>query len=143
MLSRSGSAPLEARADVKVGEADAGLEIDSSLAKVDLVDPGELDPQRFAHVSSLPPARVLQARVLAYGRNNARLEGQAKDLASKSTELEGQLRKVVALCTGVEQSRVDEMIAGLVAAVESERGEDVEVGRVREFLRRVEGVEGE
>jgi regulatory protein SWI6 len=39
--------------------------------------------------------------------------------------------------------RVDEMVAGLVAAVESERGEDVEVGRVREFLRRVEGAEGE
>ncbi len=143
MLSRSGNTPLEARADVKIGEADAGLEIDSSLANIDPMNPGDLTPQQFSYVSSLPPAKVLEARVSAYRRNNARLEAQAKDLASRSIELEEQLRKVVALCTGVEESRVDEMVAGLVAAVESERGEDVEVGRVREFLRRVEGAEGE
>ncbi len=107
------------------------------------MNPGDLTPQQFSYVSSLPPTKVLQARVSAYRRNNARLEAQAKDLASRSIELEEQLRKVVALCTGVEESRVDEMVAGLVAAVESERGEDVEVGRVREFLRRVEGAEGE
>ena len=134
---------MEARADVKIGEADAGLEIDSSLANIDPESPRELSPQQFAYISSLPSAVVLQARVSAYRRNNARLEAQAKDLASKSTVLEGQLKRVVALCTGVEESRVDEMVAGLVAAVESERGEDVEVGRVREFLRRVEGAEGE
>lgn len=33
---------------------------------------------------------------------------------------------------------MDEMVGGLCAAVESEGAEDVEVGRVREFLRRVE-----
>ena len=143
LLSRSGNNLQEARADVKIGEADAGLEIDPSIANVNPVDPGVLDPQHFTHVNSLPPAKVLQARVLAYRRNNTRLENEAKGLASRSIELEAQLRKLVTLCTGVEDSRVDEMLAGLVAAVESERGEDVEVGRVREFLRRVEGVEGE
>ena len=143
VLSRSGNAPQEARADVKIGEADAGLEIDPSLTNIELLNSGELTPQQFASISPLPPSKVLQARVLAYRRNNVRLQTQAKDLSSRSLELEGQLRKLVALCTGVEESRVDEMLAGLVAAVESERGEDVEVGRVREFLRRVEGVEGE
>lgn len=49
---------------------------------------------------------------------------------------------MVALCTGVGDGMVEELLGGLVAAVESERGEDVEVGRVRDFLRRVEGVEG-
>ena len=49
---------------------------------------------------------------------------------------------MVSLCTGVEENKVDEMVDGLSIAVESERGEDVEVARVREFLRRVEsGVE--
>ena len=46
---------------------------------------------------------------------------------------------MVSLCTGVEESKVDEMVDGLSIAVESEGGEDVEVARVREFLRRVEG----
>lgn len=44
----------------------------------------------------------------------------------------------MALSTGVEEERVDGMVDGLMAAVASEGGEDVEVGRVREFLRRVE-----
>ena len=56
-------------------------------------------------------------------------------------ELEKKLRRVVALCTGVEEEKLDIMIGGLITAVESEKGEDVEVSRVREFLRKVEGVE--
>ena len=78
----------------------------------------------------------------AYKTNNAGLREQAAQLKSRSVELEKKLRRVVALCTGVAEEKVDAMVGGLVVAVESERGEDVEVGRVREFLRRVEGVEG-
>ena len=95
------------------------------------------------YLSSLPPTDVLLARVTAYKKNNAKLQAQAKSLKSRSSELESQLRKIVALCTGVCEESVDEMIGGLLAAVESERGEDVEVGRVREFLRRVEGARRE
>ena len=43
----------------------------------------------------------------------------------------------MSLCRGVEEGRVDECVEGLVVAVESEKGEDVEVGRLREFLRKV------
>lgn len=75
--------------------------------------------------------------MLAYKRNNAKLSAKAKALQNRSSELEAQLRRVVALCTGVSERKVEGMIEGLVAAVESERGENVPVGRVREFLRRV------
>ena len=51
------------------------------------------------------------------------------------------MRRAVALCTRMEEEEVDKMVGGLVVAVESERGEEVDVGRVREFLRRVEEVE--
>lgn len=101
----------------------------------------KVTPAQSDYLDSLPPPRVILARVIAYGKNNAILESQAKSLQSRSSELEGQLRRVVAICTGVSVEKVDGMVEGLVAAVESERGEDVEVGRVREFLRRVKGKE--
>ena len=136
------------RTDVSVGEADAGLEIDlSRLPNPSTTDSGEslsqkLEPSHREYLSSLPRTPVLQARAAAYKRINAELEEQTKALRSQSSELEAQLRKVVAVCTGTEESRVEEMVEGLCAAVESEAGDDVEVGRVREFLRRVEGEVG-
>lgn len=99
-----------------------------------------MTPQKCDYIASLPPTPVLNARVAAYRKHNARLEAKAASLQSQSSQLENQLRKVVSLCTGVEESKVDEMVDGLSAAVASEGGDDVEVGRVREFLRRVEGV---
>ena len=138
----------EIRTDVSVGEADAGLEVDlKRLPSLSTMNSGEpfsqkLDPNHQEYLSSLPRTPILQARTLAYKRINAELEGQTKSLQSQSSELEGQLRKVVALCTETDESRVEEMLSSLCAAVESEAGDDVEVGRVREFLRRVEGEVG-
>lgn len=102
--------------------------------------PSPLDPdsKEARYLGSLPPIEVLRARLEAYKANNARLEAEVKNLENQSSELEGQLRRVVALCTQVDEDKVDEMVEGLVAAVESERGEDVEVGRLNEFLRRVD-----
>ena len=133
---------MEVRTDIKVGQADAGLDIDTSILPLshDPNQPLTLIPQQREYLSSLPPAAILRARILAYQKNNARLQSQAQSLRSQSSELESQLRKVVSLCTGVEESRIDEMIGGLCAAVESEGAEDVEVGRVRDFLRRIESV---
>lgn len=146
--SRPGSAPVSIRPDIKVGEADAGLDVNTTVIPLSLLDtqpapntqPSTLAPHQREYLNALPPAPVLQARVSAYRKNNDRLEALAKGLQSQSSELEAQLRKVVSLCTGVEERRVDEMLEGLSVAVESEGGgEAVEVGRVREFLRRVDG----
>lgn len=132
------------RMDVKIGEADAGLEVEpGQLPESETGQLLKIVPAQSEYLTSLPTTDVLLARVAAYGRNNGRLETQSKSLQSRSSELEGQLRRVVAICTGVSEENVDGMVEGLVAAVESERGEDVEVGRVREFLRRVEGRGGD
>ena len=130
--------------NVQVGEADAGLEIDTAILPLTgLHQTHPLNPNHTQkkYISGLPTAAVLRARSNSYRRINADLAAQAKMLQSQSLELENKLRKVVALCTGVVEERVDEMVGGLCKAVESEEGDEVEVGRVREFLRRVEGVD--
>lgn len=136
---------LDPRPDIKIGEADAGLEIDTTILppSPESSQIEALTPAQREYLASLPPADVLLARVSAYKKNNSKLQAQTKSLKSRSSELESQLRKIVALCTGVQEDSVDGMIGALVAAVESEREEDVEMGRVREFLRRVEGAKEE
>lgn len=139
----SGSASasqLDLRTDIAIGEADAGLEVDAGrLPELERGQSRKILPAQSEYLTTLPPTELLLARVAAYSKNNGRLEAQSKSLQSRSTELEGQLRRVVSLCTGVPEERVDRILEGLVAAVESERAEDIEVARVREFLRRVEG----
>ncbi|KAK5007861.1 hypothetical protein LTR28_004747 [Elasticomyces elasticus] len=92
------------------------------------------------HVTTPGSSRIHRAHLAAYRTNNADLSTLSKTLQSRSGDLEAQYRKVVSLCTGVPEERVEGCLTGLVAAVESERGGGLEeVGRVREFLRLVEG----
>ncbi|KAF2161068.1 hypothetical protein M409DRAFT_59346 [Zasmidium cellare ATCC 36951] len=97
--------------------------------------------QKQLAVERLPSASTLQARLNAYQTSNGKLEQDANQLRSRSIELEALYRKVVSLCTGVAEDKVEESLPGLVAAIESEKGGigEQEVGRVREFLRRVDG----
>ena len=96
--------------------------------------------QNYA-VQQLPPASALRRRLDTYTTSNAALLNRSRKLKEKDGQLEQMYRKVVSLCTKVEESRIEECLEGLVAALDSEEGEGVEVGRVREFLRKVEGVE--
>ncbi|KAI9805086.1 MAG: hypothetical protein M1825_000920 [Sarcosagium campestre] len=100
-----------------------------------------LKPSTRAYLATLPTAAVLRARLAAYTANNAQLRTQATQLRDRSAELEARYRRVVSLCVGVDEARVEELLEGLVAAVESEKGELADTGRVREFLRKVEGVD--
>lgn len=136
--------PVESlQSDVKVGEADLGLLIDTAALPVRNTSASSMSSNHINTLSALPLPQVLAARLKAYGNTNARLESHAKELQSRSSELEGKMKRVVGLCTGVkDESKVEGMLEGLQAAVESERDEDIEVGRVREFLRRVEGGAG-
>lgn len=142
---RPASSPAEIRPDIKVGEADAGLDIDTTVLPFpyEYNGPLHLLPQQRDYLATLPPTAVLKARTAAYQKNNARLETQAKNLQDQSSELEMQLRKLVCLCLSLEEGQLDQLIAGLHTAVQSEGGEDVDLARVREFLRRVEGLAGE
>lgn len=96
--------------------------------------------QRQFISSSLPPPPTLRALVDAYMQQNSQLQRQADELKSRSTEVETMYRKVISLCTGVEEEKVEESLPSLVAAVESEKGGlgEQEVGKVRDFLRRVD-----
>lgn len=100
--------------------------------------------QRSLLQTSLPSSQILQTQLSAYTAHSRSLQKQANDLQSRSLSVEAMYRKVVSLCTGVEEDKVEESLPNLVAAVESERGGVGigEVGRVREFLRRVDGVGG-
>ena len=100
----------------------------------------QFNPSSSSSPSSVPPLRILRARLAAYNTNNKALAARAAELKARSGELETRYRRVVSLCTGVDENRVEEMLPALVAAVESESGDGMEVTRVREFLRKVEGV---
>jgi len=115
--------------------------------------------------SSLRDLNLQQLRALhkAYKANENLLHKENNSLKSRSVEIESLYRKVISLCTGVPEDKIDEMLTSLVAAVESESsnlahvnvsrntagnlGESTHGGmaglgaaRVREFLSLVDGV---
>lgn len=117
-----------------------------------LSTPVPLDPSTLNQVSHqpqyqtfvlhhIPAASVLRQRLETYTTTNTALLKRSRMLKEKDGQLEMMYRKVVSLCTKVEENRIEECLEGLVAALDSEEGEGVEVGRVREFLRKVEGVD--
>ena len=73
-----------------------------------------------AKKESTVPVHLLRARVIAYKSNMVNLKVLATALKERSTKLEEKCRRVVALCTGVEEHRVDSLLEGLVTAVESD-----------------------
>ncbi|KAF1354251.1 apses transcription factor-like protein [Lizonia empirigonia] len=103
-------------------------------------------PLSLPPTASLPPAlasipaAVLRNRIEVYVQANAALLQRSRQLKEKDGQLEAMFRQVVCLCTNVQEDRIDEVLPGLVAALDSDPLDGVEVGRVREFLRKVEGV---
>ncbi|KAI9681585.1 MAG: transcriptional regulator swi6 [Trizodia sp. TS-e1964] len=98
----------------------------------------ELPQQQLDYLSSLAHSSVLQARLDASRSVTAQLDHQCAQLKTRNATRNEKYRKLVSLCTGVPEAQVDKMVAGLLAAVESESGPP-EMGRVREFLLRIEG----
>ena len=106
---------------------------------------GQLTPNlQDAILTQTPSSAELRSIAKAYEANNAQLSARSTQLRSRSTQLEYLYRKVVSLCTGVAEEKVEDSLGALLAAVESERGAlgREEAGRVREFLIKVEGVGG-
>ncbi|KAI9696741.1 MAG: transcriptional regulator swi6 [Candelina mexicana] len=143
-LSQQKGGVSNGMADIKVGDADKGLdikleELPEPALRGEVVQMEQLTKEECDYLKTLPSTEVLRARLNAYNRNNQMLGEQAAQLKSRSTDLEEKYRRVISLCTGVEEDHVEELLPGLVKAVESEGGEMVEVGRVRDFLKKVEG----
>ena len=136
---------------IQIGEADRGLNFEGNLGVVEQLFPtGMFDPsmpltadhQKF--LSVLERGEVLSGRVQAYQQHNSNLDQQAKALKSRSTELEERYKKIISLCTGADVEKVDSLLDGLMQAVISEQKEtssSLELGRVRDFLRLVQGSE--
>jgi regulatory protein SWI6 len=105
------------------------------------LDPASLSNQQISPLLSQISSTFLRHRLETYTHSNTALLTRSRKLKEKDGQLEQMYRKVVSLCTKVEESRIEECLESLVAALDSEEGEGVEVGRVREFLRKVEGVD--
>lgn len=138
-----GGHQMNGEVELRLGDADKGYRIPEQatniLSRLNLNQSLVINsPERQALATSLPPAHVLRARIEAYKSNNQALEENVRDLQSKSSELAGKYRQVISLCTGVEETNVDNVLENLLRAVDSEQ-DDVELTRVREFLQRVEG----
>jgi hypothetical protein len=142
--------PTRIQESVAVGEADKGLDLDGQLPMVAQLFPdGETDPNNLAltqeqanFLACLERAEVLSGRAKVYQRHNQQLEQVAKTLKARSAELEERYKKIVSLCTGADEDKVDGLLDNLVQAVISEQKEmsnNSQLGRVREFLRMVQG----
>ncbi|KAJ9630370.1 transcriptional regulator swi6 [Knufia peltigerae] len=142
--------PTTIQDNVAIGEADKGLDLDGQLPMVaHLFADGETDPstmnltqEQANFLGCLERAEVLSGRAKVYQRHNQQLEHMAKTLKARSGELEERYKKIVSLCIGQDEDKVDGLLDHLVQAVVSEQkemGNDSQLGRVRDFLRLVQG----
>lgn len=92
-----------------------------------------------AATSSLPDANILSARLKATTDVLTTMKGKVSSLQGSSRDTEYKYRRLVALAASCPEEQVDELLEGLVRAVQSEKGE-LEIGRVRKFLGGVDGV---
>ncbi|KAG7663991.1 SWI6 [[Candida] subhashii] len=73
-----------------------------------------------AILSQLQPKPILKARIDAYKQINESLEKELNTLLDYS-ELTSKFKKVVSICTGVDINEVDELLDGLLEAVEGQQ----------------------
>ncbi|KAJ7281491.1 transcription factor [Mycena rebaudengoi] len=73
---------------------------------------------------------------LWHARMEDLMKARLKGLQGASAEKEYQCKKIVALCTGIQIDKVEEMLENLVIAVESE-SQIVDIGRVSGFMQKV------
>ena len=142
------SATSKVQDNVQLGEADKGLDLEGRVRNVDQLFPNgvqdlgnSLNQDQITLLHSLERAEVLTGRVQAYQTHNALLENEARGLRGRSKELEEKYRKIISLCTGTPEDRVDDLLDQLVQAVVSEQKDmvsSVDLTRVRDFLRMVQ-----
>lgn len=89
--------------------------------------------------SALPDINLLRARVKATNDVLAAMRAKVGAVKSSSRDLELRYRRLVALAASCPEGQVDDLLEGLLRAVQSEKGE-LEIGRVRKFLGGVDGV---
>ena len=71
-------------------------------------------------LDKLQPVPILKARINAYKKINSNIENELNNLLDYS-ELTSKFKKVVSICTGVDINEVDELLDGLLEAVEGQQ----------------------
>lgn len=118
---------------LRLEQSQGPMEPSSSAWETELTTAQTVDP------SSLPSAALLRARTQALRLRADMTRKSVGALKGRSKDVEIKYRRVVSLCSGVPEQQVDEVIDGLLRAVESEK-DGLEIGRVRRFLGGVDGV---
>ncbi|KAI1340241.1 start control protein cdc10 [Xylariaceae sp. FL0016] len=106
---------------------------DESTWEVALASLSESNQNEESVRAQIPSATVLRARIQALKNRTGLTKKGVTSLKSRSKDVEIKYRRVVALSTEVSEGDVDDVLDGLLRAVESEKGE-LEIGRVRRFL---------
>lgn len=129
---------LRAAADHLIRKASDGLAYLSTPLPMDF---SSIAVQNAALLAQLPSVQTLRHRLEVYALNNQNLANRNRQLKDKDGQLEQMYRKVVSLCTKVDEDKIDSVLENLVQALDSDPLEGVEVGRVKDFLRKVEHAE--
>lgn len=107
-------------------------EIDDSTLKFDADEPFIIRPiyEKIANnepveataeiVQALPSTEILRARLRAYHEVNSNLQSELDNLLDYNA-LTAKFKKVVSFCTGVDINEVDELLDGLLEAVEGQQ----------------------
>lgn len=131
----SSAAAWEEELDAAVSNAATS----ASVAADDAQAQAEVEDQPTKATVSLPDANILRARLKATADVLTAMQGKVSGLKGSSRDIEYKYRRLVALAASCPEEQVDELLEGLVRAVQSEKGE-LEIGRVRKFLGGVDGV---
>lgn len=128
--------PFKVPAVYEAIEAAIAGKTDSLYDAIDSIDINTLDgvsKEEIEQLSKEIPAYVLKARIQAYKDNEEYLTNLSNTLNERSMTLENKFRHVVLLCTGVDESKVDGLLEGLVQAVETDLDE-TDITKVGFFL---------
>lgn len=88
----------------------------------------------------LPPPSVLRSWINALNEVNEKNAKRLAELQSRNWGHECTAKRIVSMCTGVDEAQLDEAAPRLMTALESEGDQPVDLEKLRQFLLDVEGI---
>lgn len=116
-LSKRENADEELHEEVNADEPFAIRELYDKISRNEDISSLRNDSE---FLGSLPSTNVLKARIKSYQELNSGIEAELGHLADYG-KLTAKFKKVVGICTGVDTKDVDELLDGLLEAVEGQQ----------------------
>lgn len=88
----------------------------------------------------LPPTHVLRSWISTLNELNEKNAKRLKELQSCNVGHEWTAKRIVSMCTGVDEAQLDEAAPRLMTALDSDGDRPMDLDKLREFLRDVEGI---